>query len=229
MVVWLTVLSLIYQRGVNFKIELWLSHFDYENRTFIIKVLQRIYKNKLFVYPCHDDKSMKKINSFNLTDERIIGFVTADDDVYYPSNWLCSLVENSHKSPVIFNRGWDVVFSSNVIAPYSQWSVSDKYSEIPFFTGVGGVFYSRLIANKIYLDSRSLKSEYINADDVLLNYLVLKYGIIPLFNAYDYKFTDWFSARFSALGHKNVTHGRNDVFIEKHYRQEIENYVKRKR
>lgn len=226
-VVWLTLISLIYQKQVNFKVELWLSDEDYLIRTNLIKLLESKFKDKLFVYSSDDDKSLKKINSFKINDKLLSSIITADDDVYYPKNWLSSLVEQSkkYKNSVIFNRAWEVTFNNGVICPYGDWQAANSESTVLFFTGVGGVLYPREIANMFYKDSRILKQNYINADDVLLNYLVIKYEIAAVFNKFDHTFTDWIVARFSALGHNNVTHGRNDKIIQYDYKSEVEKYA----
>ncbi|GHV11701.1 glycosyl transferase [Fibrobacterales bacterium] len=74
--------------------------------------------------------------------------ITADDDLYYPKNWLKQLAGAYANDPkkIQIHRAHEIVgkISSTEIAPYSDWKHAVKKTLHPerlFLTGVGGVLY----------------------------------------------------------------------------------------
>lgn len=71
--------------------------------------------------------------------------VTADDDIYYPKNWLRFLYETHIQYPedIVAHRARRITFDDKVIAPYVKWSVISEpcRSYRNFMTGAGGVLY----------------------------------------------------------------------------------------
>ncbi len=72
--------------------------------------------------------------------------VTADDDIYYPRNWLHDLFEAHSQTPdhIVSNRARRLSFEPDgEIAPYSAWPFMSNGEPDPlaFLTGVSGVIY----------------------------------------------------------------------------------------
>jgi len=69
--------------------------------------------------------------------------ITADDDVYYPRNWLQMLLEQHEKYPdkIIAHRAHGVTFKNDGLAPFLEWHERVKDAPVLFPMGVGGVLY----------------------------------------------------------------------------------------
>lgn len=126
---------------------MWLAKEQFPNGYENIpqKVLE-LQKNGLTIKWCHDIKSYKKlIPSLKIFPNDII--VTADDDAFYPQDWLQQLVDAYKEKPqcIHCHRAHRVLFDDNTyLLPYRQWQFEHQ-TKTPsfrnFFTGVGGVLY----------------------------------------------------------------------------------------
>lgn len=73
--------------------------------------------------------------------------ITADDDIFYPENWLEILYNSylTYPNAIICNRAHRIKLDRNKsVAPYKQWKKKIKgpsLSYLNFFTGAGGVLY----------------------------------------------------------------------------------------
>lgn len=75
-------------------------------------------------------------------------FVTADDDVYYPPDWLEQLVGQARRGTVVGTRVHLAPLDpSGRLTPYGSWTMATHLLRAPsadtrlFPTGVGGVLY----------------------------------------------------------------------------------------
>ena len=95
--------------------------------------------------------------------------VTADDDVFYPKDWLESLYENYDGENVISHRAHLIGFQSGSIKPYEHWEKeieNDKISILNFPTGVGGVIYPPNVFYKDVLKDEIFLKLSPRADDI---------------------------------------------------------------
>lgn len=139
--------SLLTQSLKPDKVILWLAEEEFPDREKDLpqKVLDFIH-NGLEIKWCKNIKSYKKlIPALQEFPEAII--VTADDDVFYPSDWLEKLYNSYLQNPenIHCHRAHIITFDKKgSILPYQNWNFCIKDSNPSyknFFTGVGGVLY----------------------------------------------------------------------------------------
>ncbi len=107
--------------------------------------VKRLTKYGLEILLTHDTKSFKKIIPCVLRDPDEV-IVTADDDVYYPKDWLMTLYAHHLQSPdkVICHRARHITFAKNgSINPYSLWPyiTEEMESLLVLPIGNGGILY----------------------------------------------------------------------------------------
>ncbi|WP_282077340.1 glycosyltransferase family 2 protein [Epibacterium ulvae] len=152
---------------------LWLSPEDAAQLPTEIKAL----KNEgLSIALCEDWRSFKKIiPALQQDPNRYI--VTADDDVFYPFDWLAKLVEGAKQHPgnVISHRAHRVQYEpSGSIAPYENWqkNLNTQQSGADIFaTGVSGVLYPPNSLDQHAIETDAFLSLCPSADDIWLYWM----------------------------------------------------------
>lgn len=119
-----TLYSLLTQSFKPDEVVLWLSVDEFPNKEEDIPHNVLNFKNNgLTIKWCEDIKSYKKlIPALNECPNDIL--VTADDDIFYPTDWLKNLYEGHLKYPdeIICCRCHEVVLNSdNTFAPFNEW------------------------------------------------------------------------------------------------------------
>ncbi|MGH9463240.1 MAG: glycosyltransferase family 2 protein [Vicinamibacteria bacterium] len=145
--IFFTLYSLLNQTVKPDMLLLWLAEeqFPYKEKD-LPKRVRDLQEYGLTIKWCADLKSYKKlIPALKEYPNDII--VTADDDVYYPQNWLELLYESYLREPQFIHchRAHRITFEeSGKIGPYNNWPQgisTDEASYMNFLTGVGGVLY----------------------------------------------------------------------------------------
>jgi hypothetical protein len=93
---------------------------------------------------CPPWRSYKKIVPTLLAHPEAF-IVTADDDVYYPQNWLRRLVEAAADAQVACHRAHRITLRDSRPVPYADWRHNvnaPERSPLTFLTGVSGVIYA---------------------------------------------------------------------------------------
>ena len=141
-----TLYSLLNQSLKPDRIILWLAKEQYPNLEDDIAPSLLALKNAgLEIMWCEDIKSYKKlIPSLKMFPDDII--VTADDDIYYPENWLEVLYNAYLKEPncVHAHRAHIVKIDGDKLAPYNSWeqkTYRENATYYAFPTSGGGVLY----------------------------------------------------------------------------------------
>lgn len=164
--------SLLNQTLKPDKVILWLSEEEFPQKEQDIPdtVLSFIEKG-LEIKWCKNIKSYKKlIPTLKKFPDSII--VTADDDIYYPVDWLDKLYKSYQKYPqyIHCHRAHKILFDSNKkILPYKIWAFETKNPQpeyINFFTGSGGVLYPPECLNTDVLNEELFTKLAPNADDI---------------------------------------------------------------
>ncbi|MDR0311290.1 MAG: glycosyltransferase [Acidobacteriota bacterium] len=178
------IITLFNQSVKPDKIILWVAHNDKEN---VPAVLKQLTEKGLEIRFCEDLKSYKKLIPalLEFPEDYII---TADDDVYYPQNWLEQLIFEHSKNPkkIICHRAhgikvdenhnpisynnWDFciepgLYFSNVYAS-SEKSAPRHLLESVFPTGVGGALYPPYCFYKEITNKKLFTRLAPNADDI---------------------------------------------------------------
>lgn len=143
-----TIYSLLNQKLKPDGLVLWLASDEFKNKEEDLPVsLLNLTKNGLSIrwYEKNIKSYKKLIPSLKSFPNSII--VTADDDIFYPENWLFDLFKEHkiHPLDVICTRSRKIFINEdNTIAEYNKWKISkneEKSSFFNFFTGAGGVLY----------------------------------------------------------------------------------------
>lgn len=141
-----TIRSLLDQTVAADQTVLWIAHQDMALLPGDVRALEA---HGLIIRGCDDLQSYKKLIPA-LEEDPDRYFVTADDDVYYPENWLRALVDGArnHQAEVIAGRvHLAAIDALGRFVPYKEWELaSDRLvagtSDTRLFpTGVGGVLY----------------------------------------------------------------------------------------
>ena len=152
------------------RIVLWLS--DKYNLLELPYSITKYIKNGLEIKFVKDIGSYTKI-IYALKEYGDTAIVTADDDIYYPKDWLENLYHSFLSSPddIHVHRAHRVLFNKNKMFPYEKWNkhISEETARYDnFLTGVGGVLYPpNCFINEVLREDVFLK--YCpNADDIWL-------------------------------------------------------------
>lgn len=167
-----TLYSLLNQSIKPDEVILWLAKEQFPNREADIpqKVLD-LQKNGLTIKWCDDWRSYKKLvpSLLEYPDDII---VTADDDVFYPQNWLKKLYLQHQKYPknIICHRCHRVTWDKDGnMLTYSKWPhnvtrLTPSFAN--FATGVGGILYPPHIMHRDVTNIERFKMLAPYADDI---------------------------------------------------------------
>ena len=134
--------------------------------------ITRFIKNGLEIRFVKDIKSYTKI-IYALKEFPDSIIVTADDDVFYPKDWLEKLYYSyvAHPDNIHVHRAHRVKFVKGHFAPYESWKkhITEESARFDnFLTGVGGVLYPpKCFMNEVFREDVFLKNAP-NADDIWL-------------------------------------------------------------
>jgi hypothetical protein len=144
-----TIISLLKQTIKPDEVILWLGYEQFPNRNNDLpEELLKLQNHGLTIKYSKDIRSYKKlIPALHEYPDDII--VTADDDVFYPNNWLELLINSYNQDHTVIHchRAHKITFTQNGdICSYNNWKGTIEYGEtmksyINFMTGVGGVLY----------------------------------------------------------------------------------------
>ncbi len=160
------IYSLLNQTKKPDKIILWLVKEEFENKQ-ISPVLLKLQENGLTIK--WSDKKIKSygklINTLTEFPDDII--VTADDDVYYPENWLEILYNEYNQNPnLIHAHRCHKIDLSKIYTAWKHCISDNSVSYKNFITGVGGVLYPPDCFYCDVLNEELFKSLAFNQDDI---------------------------------------------------------------
>ena len=166
-----TIYSLFKQSLKPNKIILWLGEDQFPNRDKDLpkKVLEFI-KHGLIIKYVKDLRSYTKLIP-TLKEYPNDLIVTADDDIFYPKDWLENLYNcwKENNDCVICHRAHRIKINGNKLYPYNEWKqevIEEKSSYLNFFTGVGGVLYHSNIFYKDILNEELFMELTPQNDDI---------------------------------------------------------------
>ena len=164
-----TLFSLFNQTLKPDRIVLWLDNELNSDKT--QKLLHTFIQNGLEIKFTKDiGPYTKLIPSLRAFPAAII--VTADDDIYYPKNWLKKLYNSylEDKSAIHCHRAHRIKIKNGEVAPYKEWGKqieSAGNSSFDYFlTGVGGVLYPPEIFTDEIFNEEKFLSITPKADDI---------------------------------------------------------------
>lgn len=164
--------SLLNQELKPDKVILWLCQDEFPNKEEDLpESILNFRENGLTIEWSSNMKSYKKIiPSLKEYSNDII--VTADDDIYYPENWLKILYEEHKKHPrdIIAHRCKKISYNKEgKLQPYKKWEIikqEEKPSYQNFFTTGAGVLFPPHSLNTTVLNYKTAKKLCPYADDI---------------------------------------------------------------
>lgn len=149
------IFSLLNQSLKPYKVILWLSEEQFPNKENDLPKKLLNFKNYgLEINFTKDIRSYKKsIPTLKMYPDDIL--VTADDDIFYPKNWLELLYTDYQKHPdcILAHRVHKILFDENKkLLPFREWKrlINDGSSSLLNFPSTGGgVLYP---PNSLYKD-----------------------------------------------------------------------------
>jgi hypothetical protein len=176
-----TIRSLLTQTVRPDRVILWVAHADAAALPSAVKKLTR---QGLEIRRVADVRSYKKL-VFALTEFPESFHVTADDDIYYPSNWLKELVDavEPGKKVLPCHRAHRVpTVAGPELPPYLswEWDVQDEAARQPSAdllpTGVGGILYPPHALHSDVTDSALFMKLCPTADDLWFYWMARRAG-----------------------------------------------------
>ena len=167
----LVIESLLRQSLLPSRIILWLSQEQFSSLAELPKKLLSLQSKGLEIYLTEGDLRSYKKYYFFLKENPDCPFIIVDDDIFYPSYLLETLVNSGKKYPgtVCANRCAGIAKNK----PYNEWSSIRGAALEPSFnllpTGCGGVLYP---AKSLHADAlnKELFADICNdADDIWLS------------------------------------------------------------
>lgn len=208
-------------------IVLWLARSQFPGgEDALPKALLGLRAYGLKIEWCDDLRSYKKlIPAVERYPQAVI--VTADDDAFYPRNWLRTLLESYRRFPdcVSCHRGSRVELdAAGIMAPYTSWknAASDMGpSFLNFPTGVGGVLYPPGLLHETLNRREMFMALAPTTDDVWFWSMALLKGtriVVADGNIPEFEEVNQYRQTYSnanALFYENCYGGKNDENLAK--------------
>lgn len=208
----LTLKCLLTQSVRPDQLVLWLAEVD---RAALPESVASLQQEGLAIRYCEDLRSYKKIIP-SLASSPEADIVTADDDVYYWSDWLKELVLAAERFPqdVVAHRMHRMLGTDQAIRPYREWpkKITDQTRDrCNFATGIGGVFYPAGCFHPDVLKRNEFMRLCPDADDVWLYWMVRLNGRYERHSGTRKEPVNWPGSQAAGLWKRNKT--GNDVQI----------------
>lgn len=151
-----TIHSLLNQDWKADKIILWLAEKEFpKHEENLPEDLLRLKQYGLTIKWCDSLKSYKKlIPSLQEYPDSLI--ITADDDLYYPKEWLRKLYEHHKNYPndIVTHRARKIRFKDCELRNYKEWTVCENEEDASFLnfftTGGGTLFPPNSLSKTVY-------------------------------------------------------------------------------
>ncbi len=149
--------------------------------------------------------------------------VTADDDLYYPSDWLARLVlsHDPNRPAIVAMRAHMArTDATGALLPYREWELAtslhadDAPSRLLFPTGVAGVLYPPGAFGEEVLDERTFLELCPYADDVWFFWMAERRGTEQRRVAGSFDIVNWPRSQEVGLFQENWLGDRNDRQIK---------------
>ena len=214
-----TLRSLLDQSVAADHTVLWIAHADLP---LLPPEVLSLTDHGLQIRGCDDLRSYKKlIPALAAFPDNFL--VTADDDVYYPPEWLGSLTSDVRpdRREVIAGRAHLASLDPEGHAfPYADWehATSTRHATSPatrlFPTGVGGILYPPGCFVPEVSDQTTFLRLCPYGDDIWFFWMARLGGIDQTQAARRFRILSWPGSQDVALYHENMLSTRNDTQIQ---------------
>lgn len=214
-----TLKSLLDQTVLADETILWLTNGDI---SVLPPEVRSLEARGLKIRSCDDMRSFKKIIPA-LLEFPDAAIVTADDDTYYPPDWLETLTTAAATIPstIVALRCHRVLLNPDgSLGNYADWpKITEVRDETTgdwlFPTGVGGILYPPGALAPEVVDIQTFMEVCPHADDIWLFWM----GMLAKAKRYragtNPRLVQWDGSQDIALYHSNVLDGQNDRQIKK--------------
>jgi hypothetical protein len=144
--------------------------------------LKRLQDRGLEIVKCENYGPHKKYYPFILSKNDKLPFATADDDVFYPKEWLFELLEAHRSAPEIIHahraKRIKLIEGAKGFAPYREWSYAPPKtpSAANFATGEAGVIYPHSFALALRAAGSGFMELCPKSDDIWLHKQAISHG-----------------------------------------------------
>lgn len=211
----LTLKSLLDQTVIADRIVLWIAYGDYAQ---LPEEVHALTGHGLEIRQCDDLRSFNKlVPALREFPDAVL--VTADDDLYYPPDWLAVLLSaHDPDSPAIVavRAHLALVDQEGLLRPYNSWIMAThEVDDVPPFgllfpTGCGGVLYPPRIFPDLVLDETVFMTLCPQADDLWFFWVAEHAGIHHRRVAAEFPMISWKSSQEIGLMATNVHGDGND-------------------
>ncbi len=215
----LTIKSLLDQSVRPDQLFLWIARDDFDLLPDGVRSLE---SERFRIRTCEDIRNFKKIIP-SLAENPDAFIVIADDDTYYPEDWLRGLVDTYLAGPpaIIFYRGHGPTYDGNGrFAPYRDWvrnSAEQRNGVIRqdiLATGNGGVLYPPGSLPPQTGDLELIRRLSATSDDVWLYFMRRQSGFpIRRVPGPKREFIEWSGTQQSSLTSLHLT-GKKDEHLQ---------------
>jgi hypothetical protein len=176
----------------------------------------RLQRDGLRIERCpHDWRVYTKFIPALISDPHAV-WVTADDDIRYPRDWLATLLAGHRVTPeaIVCRRAHLMQFdATDRLLPYERWPKQTgrrAAEDALFLTGVGGVLYPPGTLHEHAADASRFLALSPNADDIWLNWMARLRGTPIRRVGDDREPVAWFGSRRVSLFRLNARGSNND-------------------
>lgn len=214
----LTLRSLLDQEVRPDRVILWIARKDFPALPDDVRALR---DHGLEIRPCDDLRSFKKLVPA-LVEFPEAAIVTADDDIYYPPDWLGRFLDSfDPRAPsIVAQRAHLALFDpAGFILPYESWEAGTAATRATrpgtalFPTGVAGVLYPPGALHAEVLNTSQFMRLCPHADDVWFFWMARLAGTEQRRTPGRFQEVSWPSSQDSALWRRNVGGQENDAQV----------------
>ena len=176
----------------------------------------------LEIMPCVDVRSYTKlVHAISAFPDAYL--VTADDDLYYPPNWLSHLLDGYRSNPgciISLRAHLADIGEDGSLGPYAKWDMDTVETtdvspdKILFPTGVGGILYPPRSLDPMVTNAESFLKIAPKADDLWFFWMAELQGTKHVRASSRFEIITWPSSQEVGLLHSNLFGGENDIQIE---------------
>lgn len=211
----LTLQSLILQQWSE-SVAIYVVHEEYDTKSYS-KIAKKYAKYN--VYFISNNKSLRSYNKYHIASQEAtcnIGFITADDDINYPRNWLMTLIElhRLHPSYIVGLRGVEVPGSGSEMRKYLNWKpIQGEITGRRVMLNSGaGILFPPKILKDFLSDEMTIVEKFGTSDDIYLWYFLYKNGF-EFICSHSHEIVNWPKSQKQSLWKINVGEKQNDLAI----------------
>lgn len=208
------------------KIILWLSREQFDGYDSLPASLRALEERGLEIRLMEGDIRSYKKFAYAIAEYKNDLLVTADDDIYYRTDWLKELVEAHYLHPedVIVNYTFDIRYDANgKRLAYPEWGNNVREGEHLFFGSGGGVLFPQGTLDAEAANMSLALRLCPKADDIWLNAMVRRSGRTIRRTHYYSTILPVMIIGDERLANTNVESGNDEQLdaIETYYKQKI--------